>query len=40
MEKYSDTLLRTPHAKDGRLKIKDKLMLSPTVKEEYYSKVD
>jgi methylenetetrahydromethanopterin dehydrogenase len=29
MEKHSDTLLRTPHAKDGRLKMKDKLMLPP-----------
>ena len=29
IEKYTDTLLRTPHAKDGRLKIKDKLMLPP-----------
>jgi len=29
MEKHSDTLLRTPHAKDGRLKTKDKLMLPP-----------
>ncbi len=29
LEKYTDTLLRTPHAKDGRLKTKDKLMLSP-----------
>ncbi len=29
IEKCGDTLLRTPHAKDGRLKIKNKLMLSP-----------
>ncbi len=29
MEKQADTLLRTPHAKDGRLKTKDKLMLPP-----------
>ncbi len=29
IEKYGDTLLRTPHAKDGRLKVKDKLMLPP-----------
>lgn len=29
MEKYTDNLLRTPHAKDGRLKTKDKLMLPP-----------
>jgi methylenetetrahydromethanopterin dehydrogenase len=29
IEKYSDTLLRTPHSKEGRLKTKDKLMLQP-----------
>ncbi len=29
MEKNTDTLLRTPHAKDGRLKAKEKLMLPP-----------
>ncbi len=29
IEKYGDTVLRTPHAKDGRIKKKDKLMLSP-----------
>jgi methylenetetrahydromethanopterin dehydrogenase len=29
IEKYTDRLLRTPHAKDGRLKMKDKLMSSP-----------
>jgi methylenetetrahydromethanopterin dehydrogenase len=29
MEKQGDTLLRTPHAKDGRLKTKDKLLLPP-----------
>lgn len=29
IEKYGDTLLRTPHSKDGRLKTKEKLMLSP-----------
>lgn len=29
IEKYGDTLLRTPHAKDGRLKTKNRLMLSP-----------
>lgn len=29
IEKYTDRLLRTPHAKDGRLKIKDKLMFYP-----------
>lgn len=40
IEKYTDMLLRTPHAKDGRLKMKNKLMLSPTVKEEDYQEVD
>jgi methylenetetrahydromethanopterin dehydrogenase len=34
IEKYGDTLLRTPHAKDGRLKIKDKLMSSPETTEK------
>ncbi len=34
IEKYSDTLLRTPHSKEGELKIKDKLMLPPKTKEE------
>ncbi|UCH31667.1 MAG: F420-dependent methylenetetrahydromethanopterin dehydrogenase [Candidatus Bathyarchaeota archaeon] len=29
IEKSSDKLLRTPHAKDGRLKIKEKLLSSP-----------
>jgi methylenetetrahydromethanopterin dehydrogenase len=29
IEKCGDTVLRTPHAKDGRLKTKDKLMFSP-----------
>jgi methylenetetrahydromethanopterin dehydrogenase len=29
IEKYGDTLLRTPHGKSGRLKTKEKLMLSP-----------
>ena len=29
IEKYGDTLLRTPHSKDGRLKTKEKLMLPP-----------
>lgn len=29
IEKYGDTVLRTPHGKDGRLKTKEKLMLPP-----------
>ncbi len=40
IEKYGDTLLRTPHAKDGKLKTKDKLMLPPEEKEEETTKVD
>jgi len=34
MEKCNDSLLRRPHAKDGRLKMKTKLMLQPTFDEE------
>lgn len=34
IEKYSDTVLRTPHTKDGRLKAKEKLMLPPVVDEK------
>ena len=34
IEKYNDNLLRKPHAKDGRLKYKTKLMLQPTFDEE------
>ena len=34
IEKYGDTLLRTPHGKDGRLKTKDKLMLPPKAAEQ------
>lgn len=34
IEKYTDTLLRTPHGKDGRLKTKTRLMLRPEVAEE------
>lgn len=34
IEKYGDTLLRTPHGKDGRLKTKDKLMLPPKASEQ------
>jgi methylenetetrahydromethanopterin dehydrogenase len=36
IEKYNDTLVRKPHGKDGRPKIKTKLMLSPTLDEEFY----
>lgn len=38
IEKYSDTLVRRPHAKDGKPKVKDKLMLPPTFDEELYQK--
>jgi len=34
IEKCSDTLVRKPHSKDGKLKIKSKLMLPPTFNEE------
>jgi len=39
IEKYGDTVLRKPHAKDGKLKSKTKLMLPPAVDEEFYKKV-
>jgi methylenetetrahydromethanopterin dehydrogenase len=38
IEKYNDSLLRKPHAKDGRLKYKTKLMLQPTFDEESYDR--
>jgi len=38
IEKYSDMLVRRPHAKDGRPKVKDKLMLPPVSDEETYPK--
>lgn len=34
IEKYTDSLLRTPHSKDGGLKIKDRLMLPPKAENE------
>jgi methylenetetrahydromethanopterin dehydrogenase len=36
IEKYNDSLMRRPHAKDGRSKIKTKLMLPPTFEEEFH----
>ncbi|TET65396.1 F420-dependent methylenetetrahydromethanopterin dehydrogenase [Candidatus Bathyarchaeota archaeon] len=36
IEKYSDTLVRKPHSKSGKLKVKTKLMLPPTPDEEFY----
>lgn len=38
IEKYNDTLVRKPHAKDGKAKIKTKLMLPPALDEEFYRK--
>ena len=39
IEKYSDTLVRKPHSKDGKPKIKTKLMLPPTLDEKFYRKL-
>ncbi len=39
IEKCSDTLVRKPHSKEGKLKIKTKLMLPPTLDEEFYRKM-
>jgi len=36
IEKYSDTLVRKPHGKNGKIKIKSKLMFPPT-SEEFHS---
>lgn len=38
IEKYGDTLVRKPHAKDGKIKTKSKLMLPPALDEEFYKK--
>ncbi len=38
IEKYSDTLIRKPHSKDGRLSIKEKLMEKPVFDEEEYKR--
>lgn len=38
IEKYSDTLVRRPHSKDGKPKIKDKLMAPPTPDDEIFQK--
>jgi len=38
IEKYADTLVRRPHSKEGKPKVKDKLMLPPTFDEEVYQK--
>jgi methylenetetrahydromethanopterin dehydrogenase len=36
IEKYNDSLLRKPHAKDGRLKIKTELMMQPIFEQESF----
>ncbi len=36
IEKGNDTVMRKPHSKSGKLKIKTKLMLSPVSNEEFY----
>jgi len=38
IEKYSDTLVRRPHSKEGKPKVKDKLMLPPVLDDEIYQK--
>ena len=38
IEKANDTVARKPHAKDGKLKFKTKLMLPPVSDEEFYDK--
>ena len=36
IEKYSDSLVRRPHARDGKPKVKEKLMEKPVFDEETY----
>lgn len=36
IEKYGDALVRKPHSKSGKLKTKSKLMVPPTLDEEFY----
>lgn len=38
IEKYNDSLIRKPHAKDGKPKIKTKLMTPPSFEEEFHGK--
>jgi methylenetetrahydromethanopterin dehydrogenase len=38
IEKCNDSLVRKPHAKDGKPKIKTKLMLPPALDEEFYGR--
>jgi methylenetetrahydromethanopterin dehydrogenase len=39
IEKCNDTLVRKPHSKEGKLKVKSSLMLPPTLDEEFYKKL-
>ncbi len=39
IEKYGDTLVRKPHSKEGKPKIKTKLMLPPILDEDFYQKM-
>ena len=34
IEKYGDTVVRRPHSKEGKLKVKSKLMLPPSLEDE------
>ena len=36
IEKYNDSLLRKPHAKDGKLKTKTELMMQPIFEQESF----
>jgi methylenetetrahydromethanopterin dehydrogenase len=38
IEKGNDTVMRKPHSKSGKLKVKTKLMLPPVSDEEFYEK--
>ena len=38
IEKYNDTLVRKSHSKNGKPKVKTKLMLPPTLDEDFYRK--
>jgi methylenetetrahydromethanopterin dehydrogenase len=40
IEKSNDTVMRKPHAKSGKTKIKTKLMLSPVYEEEFEKSLD
>ena len=38
IEKCNDTVVRKPHAKSGKLKVKTELMLPPVSGEDFYDK--